>query len=302
MAAGMGSRFGGLKQLAAVGGCGEVLVEYSVFDAMRHGCRRVVFVVRPEMEEDFRALVCSRLPGSLEVELVFQRKEELPAGVRGESARQKPWGTAHAVWSARDVLRGEVFAVVNADDFYGGEGFEALANFWGRQKEGNGEDVPSFALVGYLLVATLSEFGPVSRGVCLCGEDGRLTRIVEMGAIGRDPGTGVLANREGGREIALSGEEVVSMNLWGFDGSVFGVLEENFEVFAGGCRDWERAEWQLPTAMGWAVATGRAKVEVIRGGVRWFGLTYPQDLPRAREEILALTRDGIYPSPLWGAR
>lgn len=283
LAAGMGSRYGGLKQTDPVGPSGETMLDYAVFDAVRAGFGRVVFVVRREFEGAFRSSVASRYAGRITSALVVQALEDLPEGHTPPAGRRKPWGTGHAVWCARSAITGP-FAVVNADDFYGASSFAHLAAFLARA-HGTG-----YALVGFSLANTLSESGTVSRGVCRV-EGGRLVSIAEERAI---------APSDVGPGQRFSGAETVSMNLWGFTPSVFEGLGAGLRAFleAGG-RDPE-AEFYLPVALSDLVAAGRAAVDVLASDDRWFGITYPGDRARAVAALGDLVRRGVYPRRLFG--
>jgi len=283
LAAGMGSRYGGLKQTDPVGPSGETMLDYAVFDAVRAGFGRVVFVIRGEFEGAFRSSVASKYAGRIASGLGVQAMGDLPDGRSPPAGRRKPWGTGHAVWCARAAITGP-FAVVNADDFYGASSFARLSAFLAEARG------PSYALAGFSLASTLSESGTVSRGVCRV-EGGRLASIAEERAIARsDVGPG----------RRFSGTEIVSMNLWGFTPSVFEGLGAGLRAFleAGG-RD-PQAEFYLPVAVSDLVAAGRATVDVIASEERWFGITYPGDRARAVAAIDDLVRRGAYPRRLVG--
>lgn len=304
LAAGMGSRFGGLKQLTPVGPSGEVVLEYSVYDALRHGCRRVVFVIRREMEAAFRDQVCARFPRSLDVVCVYQDLEDVPTDFAFPHDRTKPWGTGHAVRAARNHLGPEAlaptpFLVINADDFYGAEAFARIADFWHHSPSVND---PLFAMVSYRLGDTLSSHGAVSRGVCRGSFDGRLTGITEMTSISQNA-EGQLAQREDGqRDIPLTGEERVSMNFWGFTPSFFPLLEERFRCFLDTEAHRPGAEFYLPYAVTGLVAEGRATVRLLDGGEGWFGMTYPGDREEAVAAMAAAVQSGKYPAALWSTQ
>jgi NDP-sugar pyrophosphorylase family protein len=283
LAAGLGSRYGGLKQIDPVGPSGETLLDYAVFDALRAGFRRVVFVIRRDFEEAFRDRVVSRYAGRTAVELAFQSLDDLPPDLAPPVGRTRPWGTAQAVWCARHLLAGN-FAVINADDFYGAEAFRQLAGFLA---------VPasraSFALVGYRLAGTLSENGGVSRGLCRC-EAGRLRSIAEThGITPEDVGPG----------RRFTGEEIVSMNCWGFTPRLFPLLGAQWREFLaerGGELD---AECYLPAAVSAMLARGSAEVAVRTTEGRWFGITHRDDRPRVAAAIAELVRAGEYPEKLF---
>lgn len=295
LAAGMGSRFGGLKQVEPVGPAGELIIEYSIFDARRAGCDRLVLVIRRDIEKEFRASIGRRLESRIAVDYVFQEMSDLPAGfsvaVREKlPARTKPWGTGHAVLAARHVVR-RPFAVINADDFYGASGYRALADFFARGRD--------HALVGYPLRQTLSEHGTVSRGVCHTDARGRLRGITEVTKI-EQRGDTVVCPGDGGVERVLRGDEVVSMNFWGFQPSIMGHLERRFARFVVDRGLDTKAEFYLPTAVSQLIESGEAGVELLRSGDAWFGMTYREDVATSRRAVAELVRRGGYPAPLWG--
>jgi hypothetical protein len=297
LAAGMGSRFGGLKQLTPVGPSGEVVLDYSVYDAIRNGCRRVVFVIRREMEPAFRSQITGKFSDRIEVAFAYQELSDLPEGFSAPAGREKPWGTGHATLAARDLVD-TPFVVINADDFYGLSAFEEMESFFSSQAV-SGAEIPTFSLVSYRLAETLSAHGPVSRGVCRGSFDGRLTGITEMTAIRRDE-AGVLANRQEGHEpIVLSGEERVSMNFWGFTPAFFPLLESRFREFLEFEGNEPGREFYLPYAVTDLLVAGAAKVLLLLGGKDWFGMTYPGDREEAAHAILRLVHAGQYPEALW---
>jgi hypothetical protein len=268
LAAGMGSRYGGLKQLDPVGPAGEILLDYSVTDALAAGFSRVVFVIRREMADLFRETVGSRYEGKMEVAYAFQELEPLPEGRVSPPGRVKPWGTGHAVLSAVSLIRGP-FAVINADDYYGPSGFRSLASFLENGTPG------AYAMVGYRLEGTLSDQGPVSRGVCTTDAAGYLTGITERTSIRREE-DGVI--RAGGESpVVLSGEEPTSMNFWGFQPDLFPGLERLFGEFLDLHGADAKSEFYLPAAVGELVSCGEATVGVLASTDPWFGLTYPGD-------------------------
>lgn len=288
LAAGMGSRYGGLKQLDPVGPGGATLMDYSVFDAKRAGFGRVVFIIRPDMEEAFRPFVAERYGSTIDVATAHQRKEDIPAGVTPPPDRAKPWGTGQAVLAAERQVNGP-FAVINADDFYGRGAYEALARFFA----GNRDD--TFALVGYRLVDTLSESGGVNRGVCRVSRDGWLEDIVETYDIQRRA-DGRLAGKDG---APIADETPVSMNFWGFTPAVFPLLRAGFDEFFR-TADLAKGEYLLPSELDRAVKRGAARVRVIESGSRWFGMTYPGDRPAVSAAIHRLVTEGAYPERLHG--
>ena len=270
LAAGMGSRYGGLKQLDPVGPRGEIILDYSVRDAIAAGFGKVVFVIRRDMAELFRETVGSRYEGTVGVAYAFQELEPLPGGRVSPPGRIKPWGTGHAVLSAASVVR-EPFAVINADDYYGPAGFTNLAEFLAEAVPGH------YAMVGYRLERTLSENGTVSRGICRQGEGGTLLDITERTSIGRDQSGQILA--EGNPPVRLTGEEPVSMNFWGFTPDLFGSLGILFEEFLEEHGTDPKAEFYLPAAVSSLIASAEATVTLMGTPDSWYGLTYPGDKP-----------------------
>jgi UTP-glucose-1-phosphate uridylyltransferase len=283
LAAGMGSRYGGLKQIDPVGPSGETMLDYAVYDAIRAGFGRVVFLIRVEFEDAFRNTVAAKYAGRIAVDFVFQSVADVPAGCDAPLARERPWGTGHAVWCARAALR-EPFAVVNADDFYGAASYARLAAFL------EGAKGSRYAIGGFRLENTLSESGTVSRGVC-AEKGGLLSSIVEETAIGRaDVGPG----------RRFTGREIVSMNFWGFTPSLFEGLEEGLRSFLARKGSDPKAEFYLPVAVSDLIHSGRASVEVLPCEETWFGITYREDRPRVVSSVAGLVRGGAYPANLFG--
>lgn len=286
LAAGLGSRYGGLKQIEAVGPSGETLLDYAVFDAWRSGFQRVVFVIRRDFEAAFREKIGGRYAGKMTVDTVYQAIDDLPTGFKPPISREKPWGTGHAVWCARHALK-ENFAVINADDFYGADAFNALAKFLATRESNSGE---SYSMVGYRLDATLSEAGTVSRGLCQVGTDGFLTAITERTAIARtDVGPG----------RALRGDEQVSMNCWGFTPALFAPLDLAFRAFLQTSGNDAKTEFYLPTAVSSMISEGRATVQLLPTKAEWFGVTHREDKARVQAALAALVASGAYPQRLF---
>ncbi len=292
LAAGMGSRFGGLKQVQPVGPHGELIIEYSVFDALRAGFDRVVLVIRRDIEADFRASIGRRLEGRVAVEYVYQELTDVPSShATAAAGRAKPWGTGHAVLAARRAVR-RPFAVINADDFYGASGYRALAAHFAASRD--------YALVGYPLRQTLSEHGAVSRGLCGVDAAGRLREITEVTKIEARPEGGARYVAPDGGVRELTGDEIVSVNFWGFTPALFGQLERGFAEFLAARGGDPKAEFFLPTALSDLNLRGEAGIALLRSEDAWFGLTYRDDLPAVQASVRALTAAGRYPSPLWG--
>jgi UTP-glucose-1-phosphate uridylyltransferase len=294
MAAGMGSRYGGLKQIDPIGPNGEAILEYSVFDALRAGFGKVVFIIRKDIEEAFRASVGRRFEKRVAVEYAFQALDRLPSGFTVPAGRTKPWGTAHAVMSAAGIAR-EPFAVINADDFYGAASFAAMAGHLRGVRESG---VAEGAMVGYILRNTLSDHGPVARGICREDAEGCLVDVVERTKIERE---GVEARflDEKGAWQPIPGDAATSMNLWGFTPAIFPLLEEEFARFLRESGGDPKAEFYIPTPVQCLIAAKRLRVRVLRSGAPWFGITYRDDKPRVVESIRRLVEQGAYPARLW---
>lgn len=294
MAAGMGSRFGGPKQLEPLGPSGETIPEYSAFDALRHGFSEIVFIVREEIEEAFRSIVGRNVEPRIATKYALQSLNDLPPGYAPAQDRDRPWGTAHALWSCRNLLD-RPFAVINADDFYGEGAFRALGGFLSRSEAAAGRH----CMVGYRLDETLSPHGEVSRGVCSTSPDGMLKSIVETSGIRRDP-EGITCARPGGGRGELAADSVVSMNVWGFAPDLLGNLDSALVSFLAENASDRSAECYLPEVVGQLLRTDRASVQVLRADTRWFGLTNRQDLADAKGVIADLVAAGAYPDALWG--
>lgn len=294
LAAGMGSRYGGLKQLDPVGPSGETVLDYAVYDAIRSGFGRVVFVIRREFEAMFREQIGAKYLGKIAVDYVFQSLDSLPAGFAVPSGREKPWGTGHAVWCARESIGEQPFAVINADDFYGADSFHRLGEFLRGSadvsSQAGGAPIAEFAIVGFKLANTLSEHGAVSRGICAVGNDGKLASITER--------SGILASDVGSGKD-LSGAEIVSMNCWGFTSALFAGLNEQFAEFLAQRAADPKAEFYLPAAVSTMISRGQARVSVLPTSASWFGVTFREDKPRVVAAIQALVQDGLYPAKLF---
>jgi hypothetical protein len=292
LAAGMGSRYGGLKQIDPMGPSGETILDYSVFDAVRAGFGKVVFVIRPDFEQDFRERVMSRFAGRIETDCVFQTLDMLPTGFAVPEGRTKPWGTTHAVLCSAAVVR-EPFAMINADDFYGRDSFAVL----GRRLSSLALDSSAYCMVGFTLAKTLSEHGTVARGVCRTDDRGYLTDIRELLQVKRtadgaeDAGAGGVTK--------LTGNEPVSMNMWGFTPHVFPQLEESFCTFLAAHGSEPKSECYIPMTVGELVKADRATCEVLRTTSTWFGATYAEDKPIVQRSIRGLVESGEYPANLW---
>ena len=299
LAAGMGARYGGLKQLASVGPSGETLMDYAVYDAVRSGFSRVVFLIRRDIADVFETQIGSRYSGHAEVAYAFQELSDLPDGFSVPDERERPWGTGHATWAAREVVGDAPFAVINADDFYGAETFRRLSESVSEAEPSDPSEKLSCSMAGFRLSETLSDHGTVSRGVCETS-DGYLTAVAEWTGIGRDP-DGVVSGFNGtGERRPLTGEETASMNVWGFPSGAFPLLEKSFAAFLAGSTDLSTSEFYLPVAVDEWIRQGRAAVRVRQTPCRWMGVTYKEDRPRVIEALARLTEEGAYPDNLWG--
>jgi len=294
LAAGIGSRYGGLKQIEAVGPHGAIVIEYSVYDAIRAGFDRVVCVIRRDIEADFCSLVAARFEKHIPVDYVFQDLNDLPPGFPLAADRVKPWGTGHAVMACRNIVKSP-FAVINADDFYGRRSYEVLGQFL----KGVRPDSGNYSMVGFTLRNTLSEHGHVARGVCEVDEQGLLKRVQERTNIERTA-TGVRFAGADGGWISLAGDEVVSMNMWGLTPSLFGHLQREFPLFLQKNAANPKSEFFLPTVVDGLVGAGKASVKVLSTPEHWFGVTYPQDKSVVVEGLRRLVEKGVYPEKLWG--
>ncbi|HKF49479.1 MAG TPA: sugar phosphate nucleotidyltransferase [Terracidiphilus sp.] len=290
MAAGMGSRYGGLKQIDPLGPAGETIIDYSIYDAQRAGFAKLVFVIRKDIEEPFKETVGARFEKRMPVEYVFQELDKIPAPFAVPNGRTKPWGTTQAVLMAADAIR-EPFAVINADDFYGAESYRVLA-------EHLTSGCADYAMVGFVLRNTLSDFGSVARGVCRVSPEGFLDRIEELTNIERD-GDAAKNTAPDGTLTRLSGNEPVSMNFWGFTPAIFPQLRDVFQRFLEKCAADLKAESYVPMAVGELQSAGLARVKVLHTRGSWFGVTYREDRPRVVESVRRLIDAGEYPGALW---
>ena len=297
LAAGIGSRFGGgIKQLAPVGPSGEIIMDYSIHDAIEAGFDKVVFIIRRDIEEDFRRIIGDRIEKLIPVEYAFQDISDLPEGFSVPEGRTKPWGTGQAVLAARDVIK-EPFVVINADDYYGKNGFiamhEALVN---APETGDTEEI---YLAGFILKNTLSDNGGVTRGICSQDEDGNLTGIEETKNIIRtDSGSGAAAMTDEGL-VDVDADSLVSMNMWGLMPSFVDQLREGFPKFLAGIKEGDiKAEYLLPIIIDGMLQEGKAHVHVLRTEDKWFGVTYREDKDSVRDAFAELVKNGVYESPL----
>ena len=296
MAAGMGSRYGGLKQLDPVGNHGQLIIDYSIYDARRAGFETVVFVIKPEIEEDFKRCIGDRVSKSMDVRYAYQLKEDLPEGYCVPEERRKPWGTAHAALAARNVVDGP-FAVINADDYYGPEAFREIYGYLSAHADG---DVYEYVMVGYLLKNTVTENGTVARGVCEETADNFLTRVTERTKIekGEPPR---YTEDDGQTWTELSEDTIVSMNMWGFTRSFLDEAWARFPAFLDKAlaENPAKAEYFLPTVVSQLIDEGKARVKVLRSEDKWYGVTYREDKPTVVSAIAEKTASGLYPDRLW---
>lgn len=289
MAAGIGSRYGGLKQLEPIGAHGEGLIDYSVYDAQRAGFGRIVFIIRREIEQDFKEIIGAKHDNRLPIDYAFQELNDIPSGFTVPEDRHKPWGTAQAILVTEPLIH-EPFAVINGDDFYGLDAYETLASYL-REIDTNGL---TFAAVGYVLRNTLSEHGTVSRGVCEIDSDGNLEKVVEQLKIEKD-GMGARVIEEDGRTSALEGDEIVSMNMFGFTPAIFPILRERFVTFLENHIAEPKAEFLLPREVDYMIQNQLARVKVLTSSATWFGITHKEDKEFVMKSIQALVHQGVYP-------
>jgi dTDP-glucose pyrophosphorylase len=293
LAAGLGTRYGGLKQIDAVGPHGQTIIDYSIYDAIRAGFGKMIFVIRHYFEQAFREKVSSRFDRFVETAFAYQELDACLRDFNLPADREKPWGTGHAILVCRDLIH-EPFAVVNADDYYGVHSLQTIAGFLTRTDT----TAADYAMVGYILRNTLSEHGGVSRGVCQCDEHMLLQKVVECKNIEK-AGAGAQYLDGGGKLHSLTGDEIVSMNLWGFQPSVFPHLQSQFERFLRDRGSEAKAELYIPSVVDALVAAGKARVKVLQTHDTWFGVTYRQDREPATQCIHKLISQGVYPERLW---
>ncbi len=299
MAAGLGSRYGGIKQMDPIGPSGEIILDYSAYDAIKAGFGKIVFVVSRDLEDGFRGRIDPTIGRRVEVAYVVQELSDLPAGFAVPDGRTKPWGTGHAVLSCKEVVT-TPFAVINADDYYGRTAFDALAQYLRRAEDRDG--VYDLCMVGYEVANTLSESGAVNRGVCDITPDGYLIDVRERTNIQRRT-AGVQYTENGENWVTLAPDTIVSMNAWGFTPGIMREIESRFALFLERSADnLTKAEYFLPDVVGDLVKEGKARVKVLPTHERWFGMTYKQDRPLVQSAIRELIKSGAYPPSLWDER
>lgn len=292
LAAGMGSRFGGLKQVEPIGPSGEAIIDYSIYDAISAGFGKVVFVIRESFADAFKNKFDTLLKGKIDVEYVYQELDMLPEGFKLPEGREKPWGTAHAILVAKDVIN-EPFCAINADDFYGKAAYQTMAKFLTSS-----ENSTEYSMVGYHLNKTLSEFGSVSRGICNVDENRNLNKIVEtLTILIKDDN--IISVEDDGSETILTGEESVSMNIWGFKPSLFETIENKFVDFLNAEMDKPKSEMLIPSVVFEMINEQQATVKVLEADSPWFGVTYKEDKPFVVKKINALIEKGEYPENIW---
>ena len=294
LAAGMGSRYGGLKQLDGLGPNGETIMDFSIFDAARAGFGKVVFVIRHAFEQDFREKVISKYKDAINVEVVFQELDSLPAGFSLHPERVKPWGTNHAILMGKEAVK-EPFAVINADDFYGKESFQILADAL-KKMEGKRDQ---YCMVAYRLGNTLSESGHVSRGVCNKNAQNHLTTVVEHYEVQRKGNEVVFKNQETGNYDSIDENLPVSMNMWGFTPDYFEHSDADFKEFLTKNADNIKAEYGIPTMVNRLIQEGTSTIDVLETPCKWFGVTYKEDRPSVVAKIQQLINEGVYPNKLF---
>jgi UTP-glucose-1-phosphate uridylyltransferase len=299
LAAGMGSRYGGLKQLDPVGPSGEVIMDYSIYDTIRAGFGKVVFIIRRDIEDAFKSVIGTRYEKEIEIKYAYQELTSIPEGFTLPSERSKPWGTAHAILMA-DKLINEPFAVINADDFYGHSGFELLGKYLSTAPGSHEDGSANFAMVGYTLKNTLSEHGTVARGICSVDSDHYLTGVDECTKIEKRENS-AFNKGEGEKYSFLNGDEIVSLNFWGFQPSIFEELQSQFRLFLTENIDIPKAEFFIPSVVDNAVAARHAKVRVLHSSDKWFGVTYKEDKAQVVANIQALVDAGAYPEKLFAS-
>ena len=297
MAAGIGSRFGeGIKQLAPVGANGEIIMDYSIYDAIRAGFKKVVFIIRKDIEKEFKEVIGDRISKVLDVSYAYQELENIPKEYSVPKDGKKPWGTGQAVLSIKGIVN-EPFAVINADDYYGTEGFKAIYDYLSNETQDN--DVYNCCMAGFILKNTLSDNGGVSRGVCTVDNDGYLKNVVETFEIEYKNGE-LTAKDEEGNPVDLDSEQVVSMNMWGLPNNFLSELEKGFEEFLGSITEKDiKKEYLIPLVIDRCIKEKKAKVKVLKTSDKWFGVTYKEDKELVIKSIRELIKKGVYPEKLF---
>ena len=297
MAAGMGSRYGGLKQIDPVDANGNIIIHYSLFDAYRAGFRTAVFVIKPELEETFKEVIGPKVPKKMEIKYVYQIIDDLPEGYTVPEGRTKPWGTAHAALAARKVVEGP-FAIINSDDYYGVGAFKTIYDYLCIHPD---TGVYEYAMVGYLLKNTVTENGSVARGVCTTDAGGYLENVVERTKIVKGEQMPRYTEDDGATWTDLPGETIVSMNMWGFTRSYLDEAEARFPAFLDHAiaTNPMKGEYFLPSVVSQLLEDGKARVRVLESHDKWYGVTYKEDKPLVVESLARMRREGLYPETLW---
>ena len=298
MAAGMGSRYGGLKQIDPVDEQGDIIMDFSIYDAVRAGFEKVVFIIKKENEADFKEAVGNRMAEQMEVAYVYQDLHNIPEGFEVPEGRVKPWGTAHAVLSAIDEIDGP-FAVINADDYYGRDAFQVIYDYLATHED---DDKYRYTMVGYKLENTVTDNGHVARGVCDTNEAGELVRITERTRIEKRNGGIAYSEDDGASWTELPGDTLVSMNMWGFTRSILDEIKAGFPAFLekGLVSNPMKCEYFLPAVVSTLLEEGRATVAVLASADKWYGVTYKEDKPVVVQAIKKMKAEGRYPEKLWG--
>lgn len=297
MAAGMGSRYGGLKQIDPIDADGHIIMDFSIYDAKRAGFEKVIFIIKKSIEEEFKAVVGDRISRYIDVEYAYQELDTLPDGFSVPEGREKPFGTGHAILSCKDIVKGP-FAVINADDYYGVHAFREIFRYLSEHED---DEKYRYAMVGYMLSNTLTENGYVSRGICETDADGYLTGITERTHIERRADGAAFTEDDGANWTKLAGDSIASMNLFGFSASMLKELEAGFSKFlAKGLEENPlKCEYFLPSVVGELIEASKATVQVLKSTDRWYGITYKEDKQAVVEAIKHLKEEGVYPEHLW---
>ena len=298
MAAGIGSRFGGgIKQLTSFGPSGEIIMDYSIYDAIKAGFNKIVFVIRKDLEKDFREIIGNRIEKEIEVEYAFQELNDLPEGFTVPEGRRKPWGTGQAILACRNLVK-EPFAVINADDYYGKDAFVLVHDYLVKQEKQT-DGVFQVCMAGFILKNTLSDHGGVTRGICRLDENGELNGVDETRNIIKVPG-GAAVLQEDGTQVSISPEDLVSMNMWGFTPDFIQELETGFEKFLSGLDPEDtKAEYLLPSIIDRMLKKKQTQITVLKTSDKWFGVTYKEDVPTVIADFKRLLEEGVYPAKLW---
>lgn len=298
MAAGMGSRYGGLKQIDPVGPDGEIIMDYSIYDAKRAGFEKVIFVIKHEIEAEFREVIGNRIEKNIKVEYAFQQLDQLPAGYTVPEGREKPWGTTHAILSAKDLINGP-FVAINADDYYGPEAFKTIFDFLSEQKQDSAKE--HFGMIGYLIENTVTDSGSVARGICQKDSEGFLSAIVERTKIEKTADGARFTEDDGKTWEPLPKGTLVSMNFWGFDDRFMETAEKEFSAFLDENlpKNPMKCEYLLPFTVDGMIKSDKADVKVLQSSDRWYGVTYQEDKPGVVNALKEKHEEGVYPTPLW---